>query len=419
MRTTKREPAEYDAELLLVLPVCFGQDERGLLLESQACNGIERWLENFSTIQLVCPVIAADAMRASHSTVWKPVAEIAGADQVQFLPLPFTRSPLDYWWVAGRCRAVIRDAIRRCRYLSFALGGQTFGDWGAVACLEAQELGRPYSVWTDAVQHRLCMTSAAGSDLLRRLKAWFRCRMLYRTEWRCISGAALGLFHGATCYAAYAPWCRNAYVVHNVNARAADAISSEALQAKCAAIPSDDRLRIIYAGRADAIKGPFDWIAVIEQLRNRGVKFQAAWLGDGPLLAEMREQVARRKLSENVSLPGFVSDREQLLAQLRAAHVFVFCHTTPESPRSLLEALISGCPIVGYWSEFAEELVAESGGGTFAPIGDVAGLAETLVRLNRDRAALAGMTRQAADSGKRFNDVAVFRHRSELIKAYL
>jgi glycosyltransferase involved in cell wall biosynthesis len=419
MSTRNSEPAAYDADLLLVLPVCFGQDERGLLFESQACNGIERWLKNFSRIRLICPVIGGDELRASHSTVWKPVSEIVGAERVQFLPLPFVTSPLRYWWVSERSRVVIREAIRRSRYLSFALGGQTFGDWGAVACLESQELRRKYSVWTDAVQHRLCMATAPSGNPLRRLKAWFRCRILYRTEWRCISGASLGLFHGASCHAAYSPWCKNSYVVHDVHAKQADAISDEQSESKCAAILSGEQLRIIYAGRADAIKAPFDWIAAMRQLRDRGVRFQATWFGDGPLLAEMREEVARRGLGEHVLLPGFVSDRDQLLAQLRTAHMLVFCHTTPESPRNLVEALISGCPIVGYWSDFAEELVGEGGGGAFVAVGDVAGLVEKLVRLSADRKALVAMTRQAVHSGKRFNDVSVFKHRSDLIKANL
>ena len=53
-------------------------------------------------------------------------------------------------------------------------------------------------------------------------------------------------------------------------------------------------------------------------------------------------------------------------------HVLVFCHTTPESPRNLVEALISGCPIVGYHSDFAAELVGD-GGGAFVTTGDVKG----------------------------------------------
>jgi glycosyltransferase involved in cell wall biosynthesis len=132
----------------------------------------------------------------------------------------------------------------------------------------------------------------------------------------------------------------------------------------------------------------------------------------------MRNEVVRRGLADVVSLPGFVSDRDELLAQLRAAHVHVFCHTTPESPRNLVEALISGCPIVGYHSDFAEELVTD-GGGAFVAIGDTKGLVDRLASLIANRQDLITMTRQAAVSGKRFNDVAVFQHRSELIKKHL
>lgn len=412
------EQAEYEADLLLVLPVCMGQDARGLLFESQAANGIERWLENFPRIQVLCPVRAADELQAAHSTVWKPVSEIANADRVKFVPLPFVTSYRAYARISAQARSNIRQAIHESRYLSFALGGQLFGDWGAVACLEAKRLGRPYSVWTDAVQHKLCLTSGGGGNPMRWLKTRVRSRMLYSVERRCITGSSLGLFHGASCYVEYAPWCPTSYVVHDVHAKQSDAVNDEQLAEKCGRIASANQLQIIYAGRADAIKGPFDWIAAMGQLRDRGVAFHATWLGDGPLLGEMKSEIARSGLGDMVSLPGFVSNRDELLAQLRAAHVLVFCHTTPESPRNLVEALISGCPIVGYHSDFAEELVAD-GGGTFVKTGDINALVDRLASLNSNRQDLIAMTRQAATSGKRFNDVAVFQHRSDLIKKHL
>jgi colanic acid/amylovoran biosynthesis glycosyltransferase len=418
MITRNGGPAEYEADLLLVLPVCLGQDARGLLFESQAANGIERWLDNFPRIQVLCPVIAAGELRAAHSAVWKPISEIANAERVKFTPLPFVTSLRAYARVSTGVRATIRQAIGQSRYLSFALGGQLFGDWGAVACLEARRLGRPYSVWTDAVQHKLCLTSGGGGNPLRWLKAQVRSRMLYSVERRCIGGSSLGLFHGASCYAQYAPWCPTSYVVHDVHAKQSDAIGDQQLIEKCGKMAMAAHLQIIYAGRADVIKGPFDWIAAMSQLRDRGVAFRATWLGDGPLLVDMRNEIVRRGLADVVSLPGFVSDRDELLAQLRTAHVLVFCHTTPESPRNLVEALICGCPIVGYHSDFAEELVTD-GGGSFVAIGDVKGLVDRLASLNANRQELIAMTRQAATSGKRFNDVAVFQHRSDLIKKHL
>jgi glycosyltransferase involved in cell wall biosynthesis len=418
MTARNGEPTEFEFDLLLVLPVCFGQDERGLLFESQACNGVERWLENFPRMQVLCPVLTGDLVRAQYGTVWMPVSEIAGADHVKFVPLPFASSLSLFTRGFKEGKSIIRQAIGESRYLSFALGGQLFGDWGAIACFEARRMGRPYSIWTDAVQHKLSLARGTNAGPVRWLKSRVESRLLYSVERRCIRNSSLGLFHGATCYAEYAPWCANSYVVHDVHAKESDAITPAQLEQKCREIVAAAHLRIIYVGRCDAIKGPFDWLEVMGQLRDRGVRFRATWLGDGPLLAEMRAEVVRRGLSDFVSLPGFLSDRNELLAQLRAAHVLAFCHTTPESPRNLVEALISGCPIVGYRSDFAEELVTD-GGGEFVPMGDTAALVERLASLSADREKLVTMTRQAAKSGERFNDVAVFRHRSELIKAHL
>src|SRR4051812_1874361 len=117
MITRNGEPAEYEADLLLVLPVCFGQDDRGLLFESQACNGIERWLENFLRIQLICPLVAGDELSAAHSTVWKPVSEIANVDRVKFVPLPFVTSLGAYTRFSAQARSSIRRAIHQSRYL--------------------------------------------------------------------------------------------------------------------------------------------------------------------------------------------------------------------------------------------------------------------------------------------------------------
>jgi glycosyltransferase involved in cell wall biosynthesis len=418
MTARNGEPTEFEFDLLLVLPVCFGHDERGLLFELQACNGIERWLENFPRMQVLCPVLTGELLRAQLSTVWQPVSEIAGTDRVKFVPLPFATSLRSFARGFKEGKAEIRQAIDESRYLSFALGGQLFGDWGAIACFEARRMGRAYSVWTDAVQHKLCLARGANAGPLRWLKSRVESRLLYSVERRCIGNSSLGLFHGATCYAEYSPWCATSYVVHDVHTKQSDAITAAQLDEKCRGIAAADHLRIIYAGRCDAIKGPFDWIEVMSELRDRGVRFRATWLGDGPLLAEMRAEVVRRGLGDFVSLPGFVSDRKELLAQMRAAHVLAFCHTTPESPRNLVEALISGCPIVGYHSDFAEELVTD-GGGEFVPMGDTAALVERLASLSADREKLIAMTLQAAKSGERFNDVAVFRHRSGLIKTHL
>ena len=167
------------------------------------------------------------------------------------------------------------------------------------------------------------------------------------------------------------------------------------------------------------MKGPLDWIAVLKGLADRSVDFTATWLGHGSQYDEMKRLVARYGLEDRVQLPGHVAGRETVLAELRAAHLFLFCHRTPESPRCLIEALTSGCPIIGYDGAFARDLVSTHGGGRFGRIGDTDTLAEIIVGMARDRAALADLIPRAANDGSPFDDVAVFRHRSALIKEYL
>lgn len=412
-------PEAFTAEpnLLLVLPVCLARHSDELQFELQACNGMERWLENFSRIEAICPILSADEVRQAHSTVWKPVSEIANGDRVKFVPLPYATSLGLFARAYFQGRSEIRRAIARSRYLCFAIGG-LFGDWGAIACLEARRLGRPYAVWTDRVEHKVGLFSLSGANPIARIKEQVRSRSMYFLERRCIRHAALGLFHGASCYAEYAPWCPNSYVVHDVHAKVSDAITSDQLNEKCRQIAAGRPLRITYVGRADEMKGPLEWLDVLDLAKKQGLSFTARWLGDGPLLGEMRRRVTERGLDHMVCLPGFVADRAEILAGLRESHVFLFCHKTPESPRNLVEALVSGCPIVGYRSDFAEEL-AEGGGGEFVPVGDRQALAERLCRLAADRSELVALARGAAESGKRFNDVAVFQHRSNLIKAHL
>ena len=148
-------------------------------------------------------------------------------------------------------------------------------------------------------------------------------------------------------------------------------------------------------------------------------RLQATWLGDGPLLESARELVRELGLESAVQFRGFVADRAEILSFLRAQDVFAFCHVTPESPRCLIEALISGLPIVGYDSSYARELVEGRGGALLSAIGDPVALASNLIGLAEEPVALERLTWQAAGNRGIYNDEAVFRHRSDLIKRYL
>ncbi len=147
--------------------------------------------------------------------------------------------------------------------------------------------------------------------------------------------------------------------------------------------------------------------------------FRASWMGDGQMLEPMRARVRSAGLEGRVSLPGFTADRQAVLRAFRDAQVFLFCHKTPESPRNLIEALISASPIVGYGGAYARDLISARGGGVLVAPDDVAAAAGAVAALAADRPRLADLIARAARDGAPYDDESVFRHRSNLIRQHL
>lgn len=404
--------------MLLVLPVPFRALPEGtLLVEQQAWNGLERWAENFDRMIVAAPVLP-ESMLGGRSTRWVAAESLPSRARIDFVRLPWAFRP-DHFVKAWRpTRRVLAGLIPRAEYLQFAIGG-LFGDWGSVAALEAARQGRRFAVHADRVEDEVVRRTLGNLGVLRGLRKRVEAAAMRLYHRHIIRRCTLGLWHGKDCYDAYARLCAHSYIIHDVHTKPEDILDAAEAERKAATAVSAPELLICYAGRADAMKGPIDWIRALARARDRDVRFRATWIGEGPMLEQMRNLAQKLGLSERVSFPGFVAERSRALAVLRSSHLLLFTHLTPESPRCLLEALISATPIVGYRSAFAEELVERSGGGLFVPIGDADALGDSISSLWQARERLGALIRAAAISGRRFNDTAVFRWRSELIKQHL
>jgi glycosyltransferase involved in cell wall biosynthesis len=403
--------------ILLVLPVPFKKlDDGRLLCEEQATNGIDQWAEHFSHVTVAAPVLHGDLPQGASTVLWRDPVTLQHRDKVTLVPLPMAYSPLAFAASFTRGRRTLLQHITRNRYLSFGIGG-LIGDWASLGARLAQSRGLPYSIHTDRVEHELMFKLASQKSLLRRWKAQLVGRTMRAYHRGIIRGCALGLWHGSDCFLVYSPWARENHLIHDIHLKPADAIPATALIAKQQSA-NGGRLGIVYAGRLDPMKAPLDWLRALGAARDLGAEFEAVWLGDGPLHDDFQACLDQLGLRDHVRTPGFVAERAALLAELRRAHVFVFTHVTPESPRCLLEALVSGSPIVGYMSAYADELTAGRGGGAFVPLGDWQALGAKVAQLAADRSSLAGLITEAAENGSRFNDEAVFRERCELIRKY-
>ncbi|NIC41042.1 glycosyltransferase [Aquabacterium sp. A08] len=400
--------------LFLYVPVPLYKWEDVLYLEDQACNGLRLWSSNFERMTVMHPIVYS-----CPPPSWVPI-DTAGLDfkkiKIETVPMAYAMGK----FIANQSRVLrLMDRhIDQSEFLVFSIGG-LIGDWGSVGALLAHRKKRKYAVWTDRVESEVVKSeSKSGLNWRRRLKSRLTYIPMQMLEKNVIEKSALGLFHGAETYSHYSQYSVNPHIVHDIHLKQEDRIPLLMLEDKISSIKSDV-LRIVYVGRADPMKGPFDWLEVMRILHNKGIEFTADWVGDGACIEEMNNRIVSYGLSEKVRMVGFVRNRVELLGLLRTSHIMVFCHKTPESPRNLIESLVSATPIVGYHSAYPADLIEGSDAGVLTKMNDVDELAEKVAFLSKNRVLLANMIGAAYACGKNYNDHNVFAHRSDLVKEYL
>lgn len=438
--------------LLLVSPAPVRRTNGRRYMESQAVNGLLRWSDNFNSLiaTYVCyPEEMADLMSGVR---WECIDGRSDLERITIVDLPYGYGPLLHFKFLGSIKETLRPLIAKSHYMSFAIGGY-FGDWGSVAAGLATKQKRQFAVWTDRVESSVIRSGAKSKrNWIKKIYAIAYSWFVHWHERRVIRSASLGLFHGKDTFDAYSSCMKSSFNVLNIHLKNTDRIKPEDVLSKAISQTAGSRafvvhdlhlsaaqrvsqqiaadkennadfnnmpLRVGYAGRAADMKAPMDWLKVVHTVKEMGVDIRATWLGDGPLLANMAEFVKQHGLEEAVQLPGFIAEREHVVDALRSWDVLLFTHVTPESPRILLEAMVSATPIVGYSSSYARDLVSGFGERYLVPIGHTDELAEKLVYLHRNRKEWGRLVNETYAHSEEFNDVAVFKHRSDLIKKYL
>ena len=137
------------------------------------------------------------------------------------------------------------------------------------------------------------------------------------------------------------------------------------------------RRRILFASRLFPRKGAQFLLDALDGLPLDG--WEVIIAGDGPMLAELRAQAARRGLP--VVFPGFV--KGAALDELYATSpIFVFPSLRDNFPVVLLEAMSAGCAVITSNVSGMPEVVGDS--GVLTPPGEVEALRTALRRLMAD-----------------------------------
>ena len=167
--------------------------------------------------------------------------------------------------------------------------------------------------------------------------------------------------------------------------------------------PSDGAWRLVQASRLIPKKGLFTTLEALALIVPRFPKLKFILCGDGPSKAEF---LARRDvlgLTQVVELRGWLNQPE-LLAEYQRSHLFLHPSEMTDSsdqegiPKSMLEAMATGLPVVATRHGGIPEAVTSGRDGLLVPEKNSAALAEALTMILSDPATLETYSREAAAS---------------------
>lgn len=158
---------------------------------------------------------------------------------------------------------------------------------------------------------------------------------------------------------------------------------------------------LVYVGRLEAVKSPDDVVRVLAALQKDHPELKAVLVGDGRLRPPVQALAARLGVGDALRMPGN-RDQAWIAACFAAATVVV----SPHMGRALVEAALSGTPIVAYDRDWQAELVRTGETGIVVPDRDWKAMADAVGALLADREAAHAMGARGREAAKRVMDPA-------------
>ncbi|MCX5660941.1 MAG: glycosyltransferase family 4 protein [Planctomycetota bacterium] len=130
--------------------------------------------------------------------------------------------------------------------------------------------------------------------------------------------------------------------------------------------------------RLDKLKGQDDMLDIFPELARRLPGVRLLIVGGGWHKKALEDRVKAEGLGPNVVMTGLVPP-ERVAAMFRAIDVKVLPSYQEGQPRTMVQALLSGCAIVGYEAGGIPEICIDGKTGRLAPVGDRKALADAVV----------------------------------------
>lgn len=319
---------------------------------------------------------------------------VGGAPIMDLVRVPLNALPYDVLLIDTDHRRHLtgESQIRLERGIAAAplVVGQDFGAAGI-----ARRLGVPY---VSLLEYDLGTQIVSGTiDLkssVRRLVRSVRIAVDYYSRQKAdVKGAAAIHCNGYPIYDALSGWNDNRLLYLDSRMPSASVIDEASLESRLASLPQR-RLRLLFSGRYEAMKGATDAVAVAVECQKRGLAVEFTLYGQGSQRSEMDKLASAAPDPQNIRIHDAVPFPE-LIEQSRLQDIFVCCHPQSDPSCTYLESFGAGLPIVGYANRMWRRLSSEADAGIATPLGNVGGVVEGIMTLAKDYGAIARLSRNA------------------------
>jgi glycosyltransferase involved in cell wall biosynthesis len=166
------------------------------------------------------------------------------------------------------------------------------------------------------------------------------------------------------------------------------------------ATPPHQPRRLIFIGRLNPQKNPVFLIDALAQLRDAA--WQLTFIGDGPLMGEVKAAIIRHRLEDRVALTGWLAPA-QVHAFLTDADILCLPSLSEGLPIVGIEALKFGLAIVASDIPGLRDVIDPGVNGCVVPVGDLEAFAKRLRQLLENGTVLAAMKRASWEKARRFD----------------
>ena len=135
--------------------------------------------------------------------------------------------------------------------------------------------------------------------------------------------------------------------------------------------------------RLAELKGHDDLLDALGDRMRADPRLHLLWVGDGWWAERLHERVGKMGLTDQVHAPGLVAP-ETIPGWIRAMDVVVHPSYREGLPRAVVQGLLSARPVITYALDGAPEVCIDEETGILVQPGDIAGLADAVVRIKED-----------------------------------